>query len=149
MKNLNRVLRFLIFIPVFIISFLVIGYLINDLIYPAIEWIAAFLIRGLISEFPENRLPENIVWWMLIFRVAGSAIQFAGSAYLSAIVYPNKNKKPIILSLIILNTIVIIFCIVQFNIEFPNISLLTLNNILIFLGAIVGYFFSYAITSED
>ena len=134
-----KILRIILFIPVFICVHLLLGYLINNFIYPSIQWIAGFIINGLTSEFPESRLPDSIVWLMIIFRVGGSALLFFISAYLSIKVYPHQNKRSIIYILISINIIMTACLLIYANYAFPQISLLTLNNVLILIGSVIGY----------
>jgi hypothetical protein len=143
------ILRYLGFIPAFILSSVIVHYLVNFLIYPTIQWLAGFIINELLSEFPENRLPENVVWWMIVIRILGSAINVFVPIYLTKKVYPNKNKKPLVISLIIFNLLFLIIIFMVFYSVFLEISFLTLNNVLIVIGVLVGCFISYTFSTED
>lgn len=151
----SKTVRYITFIPAFIIFFIVYSIIANELIYPVIDWIATSIfnhtepqsfdsIESLGSDGTlSNRLHDNMPIYMLIARFLLSLFSFTLPAYFAVKIYPGSSRKLVIIIFMLLHLLPLVLVITLNAIDTPEVSLLTLNNVIVFIACIIGYAYSY------
>ncbi len=147
MHNQN-IIKYILFVPAFILSSLIVGYIGNSLIFPLAQWLARYFSNETSRDFLESDNSSYYVWVLICLKFFISVFTFTIPALLGAKIYPGTNKKPAIIIFLLITLFITSFMMYMMVIESPGMDLMTLNNIIVFIGLIVGFGSSFLGANE-